>query len=618
MDNRIKLSDGSLDLILEQRNLNLRPIVQVLGAKVLANNRLRVVVFDGRTLCQHCIMIAEEMENLFNQGQLDKFTIIRLEQYSVSSIPKKENTPVILVQKVEIIKNGNDVGKKLDPDESIDLVDTAASAGTSGNTSAAAVADSVMTDSVSSSAIIRNTMNQLTSSAQKKPPMKATAGDIEIRTENVCPISVLTPFYNSWMIRALCIHKGAHRTYSNQRGQGRLFSFDLCDDTGEIRVTCFNDECDRFYNLIQKDRCYYVGRGMIKTANKKFSTVNNDYEITLTQNSFVKLCEDAQIEAPKLRYKFIPLATIADKDANSAVDVIGVIRSVGEIETLTSKKTSKDLIKREIIIVDKSLAEARLTLWGEQAQMFNGQPDQILALKGASIGDFKGKTLSARDSTDISIDPDLPEKNLLEAWHCSLSGNENFNQLSKTSDSPAICQMNHFIAQIIPKKLKLDETFNFYTTATVHAFNRIHNQLYKACGYNKCQKKVTDTDGTGAYHCSKCERTSAIFEWRLMISVLLGDSSGSFWATLFQDQAEKLLGKSVAELVQLYEEDQNLYNAIVDELCFKQFNFRIYSRLEQYNGENRIRHTVGQIYFLKPKATMTKLLRSIEIVSRQL
>lgn len=106
MANQLKLSDGSLDLILEQRNQNLRPIVQILGAKMLPNNRFRAVVFDGRTICQHCIMISEEIETLFNEGQLDKFTIVCLEQYSVSSIPKKDNIPVILVQQLKVLKKG--------------------------------------------------------------------------------------------------------------------------------------------------------------------------------------------------------------------------------------------------------------------------------------------------------------------------------------------------------------------------------------------------------------------------------------------------------------------------------------------------------------------------------
>ena len=44
-------------------------------------------------------------------------------------------------------------------------------------------------------------------------------------------------------------NKGEIRTWSNSRGDGKLFSMDLMDDSGEIRATAFNAECDKFYNM---------------------------------------------------------------------------------------------------------------------------------------------------------------------------------------------------------------------------------------------------------------------------------------------------------------------------------------------------------------------------------
>lgn len=41
------------------------------------------------------------------------------------------------------------------------------------------------------------------------------------------------------------------RTWSNARGEGKLFSMDLCDESGEIRATAFKNECDKFYDMIQ-------------------------------------------------------------------------------------------------------------------------------------------------------------------------------------------------------------------------------------------------------------------------------------------------------------------------------------------------------------------------------
>lgn len=47
------------------------------------------------------------------------------------------------------------------------------------------------------------------------------------------------------------INKSDIRTWSNSRGEGKLFSIDMMDETGEIRATAFNAECDKFYHMIE-------------------------------------------------------------------------------------------------------------------------------------------------------------------------------------------------------------------------------------------------------------------------------------------------------------------------------------------------------------------------------
>ena len=53
-----------------------------------------------------------------------------------------------------------------------------------------------------------------------------------------------------WTIKVRVSSKSQIRTYVNARGTGKLFSCDLVDQSGEIRATAFNDDCDRFYPLL--------------------------------------------------------------------------------------------------------------------------------------------------------------------------------------------------------------------------------------------------------------------------------------------------------------------------------------------------------------------------------
>lgn len=64
-------------------------------------------------------------------------------------------------------------------------------------------------------------------------------------------IANLTPYQNKWVIKARVTVKSNIRTWNNAKGEGKLFSMDLMDESGEIRATCFNDACDKYFDVIQ-------------------------------------------------------------------------------------------------------------------------------------------------------------------------------------------------------------------------------------------------------------------------------------------------------------------------------------------------------------------------------
>jgi replication factor A1 len=79
------------------------------------------------------------------------------------------------------------------------------------------------------------------SNAGQLPPKRARLDPVASEA-NVRPISSINPFQNKWVIKARVTAKPAIRTWSNQRGEGKLFSMDLQDQSGEIRATAFNEE----------------------------------------------------------------------------------------------------------------------------------------------------------------------------------------------------------------------------------------------------------------------------------------------------------------------------------------------------------------------------------------
>ncbi|CAG2165032.1 unnamed protein product [Oppiella nova] len=222
-----------------------------------------------------------------------------------------------------------------------------------------------------------------------------------IDTSKVCPIAAITPFFNGWLIRARITSKIPVRTYTTKDGrEGKVFSFDATDHSSDIRVTAFNAECDKYHDIIEKDMNYLIQKGTVKTANRKFSNCKSDYEIMLTSESVIELCQD-DVPLPPVSYRFRQIGQLVDDPVGVSVDVCAVIRVVDECQKIVAKKDQKEYQKRDVTLVDKSLAEVRLTLWRREAEEFAGCTGQVMAIKNAIVGDFRGRTLSCAPNAII-------------------------------------------------------------------------------------------------------------------------------------------------------------------------------------------------------------------------
>lgn len=125
------------------------------------------------------------------------------------------------------------------------------------------------------------------STAQAKPP-QARAGQSGRGGKSVYPIEGLSPYQNNWTIKARVTQKTDIRTWSNQRGEGKLFNVTLMDQSGEIRATAFNAVVDELYDRFEEGKVYYISKARVNLAKKKFSNLQNDYELSLEKNTEVE------------------------------------------------------------------------------------------------------------------------------------------------------------------------------------------------------------------------------------------------------------------------------------------------------------------------------------------
>jgi hypothetical protein len=133
--------------------------------------------------------------------------------------------------------------------------------------------------------------------------------------------------------------------------------------------------------------------GRVKLVqNKQFSNLNNPYELQFEATADIRPCEDDKsigqctcvLRSPppnccrlgQLKYNFVKIRDIQNMDVQSEVgkhacgnstillilvviDVLAIVKSVGDVQEINSAKLQKMLHKRDLVIYDDSMAEVR-------------------------------------------------------------------------------------------------------------------------------------------------------------------------------------------------------------------------------------------------------------------
>jgi replication factor A1 len=108
------------------------------------------------------------------------------------------------------------------------------------------------------------------------------------------PIRVLNQFSTDWRIKARVTKKEEPRQWRNNKGEGTLMGCELIDKEGtQIQVTFFGEEAaKKFAPLLKENKVFLFANGSVKLANKKYTSIKNDYCLTFDQNADVQEVEE--------------------------------------------------------------------------------------------------------------------------------------------------------------------------------------------------------------------------------------------------------------------------------------------------------------------------------------
>ncbi|RDX56449.1 replication factor-a protein [Lentinus brumalis] len=575
---------------------NSQPTLQLLSFKKVpptggGNNvdRYRVIVSDGEHFLQS--MLATQLNHLVEEDAIGKGAVAVIEKFTCNIVQGKRLL-IILALRV-LVKTTEKMGSP---------------GPVQGRPEGGASTPAAETPGPSTST---NITPAPPAAAAAQAPRQQTQANRNGRAAAIYPIESLSPYQNHWTIKARAMNKSDIRTWVNQRGEGKLFSVTLMDDSGEIRATAFNAAVDLFYDKIQEGKVYLISKAKVNLAKKKFSNVNNEYELTFERNTEVEECLDVT-DVPTVKFNFVPISGLQDVSKDATCDIIGVVKEVGELSTITSKATSKVIPKRELTVVDRSNYAVRVTLWGKQAEQFEATDQPVIAFKGVKVGDFQGRSLSMMSSSSMHMNPDIPEAHALRGWFDAAGSDQTFQAHTSTFtggggitfDRAEVRNLN----EVKTAEFGMSDKPEYFCAQATIMHIKNDTISYPACPSQGCNKKVVELGDS--WRCEKCDKSYPKPQHRYMVSMAVSDYSGQAWFSGFNDVGETIFGMPADELVDIRERDDSQFNQVVERAIGTTYNFACRAKQDSYNEATRVRYAINRIMPLNYREE-TKYLANI-------
>ncbi|EJD53132.1 replication factor-a protein [Auricularia subglabra TFB-10046 SS5] len=587
------------------------PILQVVQIKEIvsnknggSSNRRRGLVSDGRNYAP--VMFTTQLNQQIEEGKLGRNAVVRVKSMTCNTMQEKRLIVLLEVEVLEALEYKIGEPKGVDKEGAT----TAAAGSEAGAESSAAAARAAPLPPAAQQPAPAKQVQQAPRAQQQAA--SAPAASRSGPPQPVYPIEGLSPYQNKWTIQARVTNKSEMKSWSNTKGEGKLFSCTFMDQSGEIRATAFNTAAEELFEKLKEGNVYYVTKARVSVAKKKFSNLPNEYEITMDRNTEIEEIVDDDIDVPLQKYEFVSLKTLDTLNKDEVCDVIGVVQEVGPVNKFLAKTTQRELTKRDLTIVDQSECSVRLTLWGKQAENWSRDDKPVVAFKGCKVGDFGGRTLSLLSSGSLAIDPDLEESHRLRGWFDAQGKDATFHSFSSGGGGVASGPIDRLeampLAAVREMEIVIDQPQLFVTRAAVVHVKADDKMWYAAC--QRCNKKISEA--SGKWRCEHCKQNWDEPSYRYMLSIAVADNTSQCWLTAFNDAGLTIVGQSGNDLHKIKGQDESGFNAIVKKAVGKYYTFSCRAKSETYQDLTRTKYTISRLQPLDWKQEIDDLEKIIQ------
>lgn len=252
-------------------------------------------------------------------------------------------------------------------------------------------------------------------SIKKQMPPKKKEEVYRDSSAGCMPLKALGLSTSEWKIKVRLTRLCEPKTFNKSGKIGNLQSFEIIDEDGtEMSGTIFGDGIEKFKSILHEGSCYIISYGSIRLARHQFTTVKNDYSLSLDSMSSIIEAEDDIMIPMHAERNYTQIAKITDLPVGAMVDVVGSVRAVSEISKITGKDRNT-FEKRVITVFDESGKAIECTLWRAHAQK-EVKVGDIIVLRGVKVGEFNGKQLGTSTDSVITINPGDGKESEIRDW----------------------------------------------------------------------------------------------------------------------------------------------------------------------------------------------------------